>query len=101
MKGLIPIEKDVFSVADRLKEVDERYRVYRNTLDHRFEVYVGEALQFVVPFQKLDARTVEYARKTRIERVNKIVQELDKENDLLEKRKNRAIIDTALAQAGF
>ncbi len=101
MKGLIPIEKDVFSVADRLKEVDERYRVYRNTLAHRFEVYVGEALQFVVPFQKLDARTVEYARKTRIERVNKIVQELDKENDLLEKRKNRAIIDTALAQAGF
>ena len=52
MKGLIPIEKDVFSVADRLKEVDERYRVYRNTLAHRFEVYVGEALQFVVPFQK-------------------------------------------------
>lgn len=101
MKGLIPIEKDVFSVADRLKEVDERYRVYRNTLAHRFEVYAGEALQFVVPFQKLDARTVEYARKTRIERVNKIVQELDKENDLLEKRKNRAIIDTALAQAGF
>ena len=101
MKGLIPIEKDVFSVADRLKEVDERYRVYRNTLAHRFEVYVGKALQFVVPFQKLDARTVEYARKTRIERVNKIVQELDKENDLLEKRKNRAIIDTALAQAGF
>lgn len=101
MKGLIPIEKDVFSVADRLKEVDERYRVYRNTLAHRFEVYVGEALQFVVPFQKLDARTVEYARKTRIERVNKIVQELDKENDLLEKRKNRAIIDSALAQAGF
>ena len=101
MKGLIPIEKDVFSVADRLKEVDERYRVYRNTLAHRFEVYVGEALQFVVPFQKLDARTVEYARKTRIERVNKIVQELDKENDLLEKRKNRAIIDNALAQAGF
>ena len=75
--------------------------MYRNTLAHRFEVYVGEALQFVVPFQKLDARTVEYARKTRIERVNKIVQELDKENDLLEKRKNRAIIDTALAQAGF
>ena len=101
MKGLIPIEKDVFSVADRLKEVDERYRVYRNTLAHRFEVYVGEALQLVVPFQKLDARTVEYARKTRIERVNKIVQELDKENDLLEKRKNRAIIDGALAQAGF
>ena len=101
MKGLIPIEKDVFSVADRLKEVDERYRVYRNTLAHRFEVYAGEALQFVVPFQKLDARTVEYARKTRIERVNKIVQELDKENDLLEKRKNRAIIDSALAQAGF
>lgn len=101
MKGLIPIEKDLFSIADRLKEVDERYRVYRNTLAHRFEVYAGEELQFVVPFQKLDARTVEYARKTRIERVNKIVQELDKENDLLEKRKNRAIIEGALAQAGF
>ena len=101
MKGLIPIEKDLFSIADRLKEVDERYRVYRNTLAHRFEVFIGEALQFVVPFQKLDSRTVEYARKTRIERVDKIVQELDKQNQLLEKRKNRKIIEDALAQAGF
>ena len=101
MHGLIPIEKDVFSIADRLKEIDERYVLFRNVISHRFEVYVGEALQFVVPFQKLDSRTVEYARKTRIERVDKIVQEMDKQNELLEKRKNRKIIEDALAQAGF
>lgn len=101
MKGLIPIEKDVFSIAERLKEIDERYVLYRNPIAHRFEVYVGEALQFVVPFQKLDARTVEYARKTRIERMDAIVKEIDRLNDLASKRKDKQIIENALAQAGF
>jgi hypothetical protein len=101
MKGLIPIEKDVFSIAERLKEIDKRYVVYRNVLAHRFEVYVGEALQFVVPFPRLDARTIEFARKTRVERMDAIVKEIDRQNDLADKRKEKQIIENALAQAGF
>ena len=101
MKGLIPIEKDLFSIADRLKEVDERYRVYRNTLAHRFEVFIGEALQFVVPFPRLDARTIEFAQKTRIERLDAIVKEIDRLNDLADRRKEKQIIENALQQMGY
>ncbi len=99
MKGLVLVEKDLFSIADRLKEIDKRYVLYRNVLLDRFEVYVGEALQFVVPFPRLDCRTIEYARKTRIERIDAIVEEMDKTNRLLEERKQKECIDLAFQQA--
>ena len=101
MKSLVKIEKDLFSIADRLKEIDGRYEVYRNTLAHRFEVYVEKALQFVVPFQKLDARTLEFARKTRIERAEKIIKEMDEINARIEKQKEKEILENALCQAGL
>ncbi|MBR2956197.1 MAG: hypothetical protein IKC54_03275 [Clostridia bacterium] len=101
MHGLIPIEKDVFSIADRLKEIDERYVLFRNVISHRFEVYVGEALQFVVPFPRLDARTIEFAQKTRIERLDAIVKEIDRLNDLADRRKEKQIIENALQQMGY
>ncbi len=101
MKSLVKIEKDLFSIADRLKEIDGRYEVYRNTLAHRFEVYVERALQFVVPFQKLDARTLEFARKTRIERAEKIIKEMDEINARIEKQKEKEILENALCQAGL
>ena len=101
MKSLVKIEKDLFSIADRLKEIDGRYEVYRNTVAHRFEVYVERALQFVVPFQKLDARTLEFARKTRIERAEKILKEMDEINARIEKQKEKEILENALCQAGL
>lgn len=101
MKSLVKIEKDLFSIADRLKEIDGRYEVYRNTVAHRFEVYVERALQFVVPFQKLDARTLEFARKTRIERAEKILKEMDEVNARIEKQKEKEILENALCQAGL
>ncbi len=101
MQALIPIENDLFSIGERLKEIDPRYLLYRNAKEGRFEVYIGEALQFVVPFPCLDARTVEYARKTRIERIDEILNEMDKSNNLLEERRDKDSIDLALAQAGF
>ena len=101
MKSLVKIEKDLFSIADRLKEIDGRYEVYRNTVAHRFEVYVERALQFVVPFQKLDARTLEFARKTRIERAEKILKEMDDINARIERQKEKEILENALCQAGL
>ena len=101
MKGLVKIEKDLFSICDRLKELDGRYELYRNTIAHRFEVYVEKALQFVVPFQKLDARTIEFARKTRIERSGYILKEIDEHNARIEKQKEKEILERALCEAGL
>ena len=101
MKGLVKIEKDLFSICDRLKEIDERYEVFRNKISHRFEVYVGKALQFVVPFQRLDARTLDFARKTRIERRQQIVKEIDERNAKIEMQKEKEILEKALCEAGL
>ncbi len=101
MKGLVKIEKDLFSICDRLKEIDERYEVFRNKISHRFEVYVGKALQFVVPFQRLDARTLDFARKTRIERREQIVKEIDEQNAKIEMQKEKEILEKALCEAGL
>ena len=100
MKGLVKIEKDLFSISDRLKEIDGRYELFRNTLAHRFEVYIEKALQFVVPFQRLDARTLEFARKTRVERREQIVREIDERNARLEKQKEKEILEKTLSAMG-
>ena len=100
MTGLVKIEKDLFSISQRLKEIDARYEVYRNTLAGRFEIYIERALQFVVPFQKLDARTLEFARKTRIERRMQIMKEIDEHNERIERQKEKEILEKALCEAG-
>lgn len=101
MTGLVKIEKDLFSISQRLKEIDARYEVYRNTLASRFEIYIERALQFVVPFQKLDARTLEFARKTRIERRMQIMKEIDEHNERIERQKEKEILEKALCEAGL
>ncbi len=100
MTGLVKIEKDLFSISQRLKEIDARYEVYRNILAGRFEIYIERALQFVVPFQKLDARTLEFARKTRIERRMQIMKEIDEHNERIERQKEKEILEKALCEAG-
>ena len=100
MKGLVKIEKDLFSISDRLKEIDERYEIFRNKISCRFEVYIEKALQFVVPFQRLDARTLEFARKTRVERKGQIVKEIDEHNARLEKQKEKEILEKTLSELG-
>ena len=74
---LIRITEDVFDVCDRLKSVDERYKLFYNAKKRRYEVYVEDKLAFVVPFYSLDARTVEYARMTRVERAAEIFRETE------------------------
>ena len=101
MNGLVKIEKDLFSICDRLKEIDGRYEVFRNTIAHRFEVYIERALQFVVPFHRLDARTLDFARRTRIERRRQILKEIDEHNARVEKQKEKEILEKALCVAGL
>lgn len=64
----VRITDDVFFIASRLKEVDPTYYVVYDTEKRRYEVHSdgqrGNTLCFVVPFGRLDARTVEYARRT-------------------------------------
>ena len=67
--GLVPVTDDVYFIASRLKEIDQTYYVVYDPVKRRYEVHSDEqrggSLCFVVPYGRLDARTVDYALKTR------------------------------------
>lgn len=96
---LVQIKNDLYSIADRLKEVDERYEIYRNTLLNRFEVHADGALQLAVPFDRLDARTVALVRRTRVENVGRLIKEIDRDNARLERDESNRKRDMLLAAA--
>ena len=78
------VRHDLFNIAARLKSVDRRYELFFNRKKSRYEIYANGAMQIALPFERLDARAIEYARKTRLENLNKLIAEIEAENARLE-----------------
>ena len=91
------IRHDLFGIAKRLKSIDRRYELFFNRKKNRYEIYANGAMQMALPFERLDARTLTYARKTRLENLEKIIAEIEEENARLELQKNRETRDKILA----
>ena len=79
---MIEITNDLFDIAMRLRSVNEQYRLYYNTQKRRYEVRNSNtfALEFVVPYDELDARTVEYARYTSVSNAEQIFSDIEQNN---------------------
>ena len=89
MKNYIEIKDDVYYICQRLKEIDESYFLLYNLTRHCYEVHSSlqkDSFCFTVPFQQLDERTIQFARRTRRERQDKIIEEIEKSNVDLYKR---------------
>ncbi len=101
MNNLIEITDDLFDISRRLKSVDEDYRLCYNGAKRRYEVHnrkqCGSTLAFVVLFEELDARTVEYARKTRAENIELLLAEMDKHNAEQEKQNTARAVEAAMS----
>ena len=86
---LIPIKNDLYDIAARLTEIDFRYRVFYNNAKGRYEVhrqiYGRTEFAFVVPYDTLDARAVEYALITKAENIDKLAKQIDAHNEKTEK----------------
>lgn len=91
------IRHDLFGIAKRLKSIDRRYELFFNRKKNRYEIYANGAMQMALPFERLDARALMYARKTRLENLEKIIAEIEEENARLEIQKNRETRDKILA----
>lgn len=100
---LIHVTNDLFDIADRLKSINDGYRVFYNADSGKYEVHHfgqgGSSLAFVCPYDQLDCRTVEYARQTAIGRIDKLVKELDDHNAKLEASRQTKVVDKALSTA--
>lgn len=85
MKNLLIIEGDAFFINERLKEIDKSYYIVFNTSRNLYEVHSseqkGNSYAFTVPFDCLDERTLLFARKTRVENQDKIIEEIEKDNE--------------------
>ena len=97
---LTPITGDVFDITQRIKEIDEGYRLYYNHRHNRFEVYrdVGLTPTLVLTWNnRLDARLIEKLYRTRIENIKKIIEMIERNNEEIQ---NRAI-ERAIDKAGY
>lgn len=74
------VTHDPFDIVNRIKKINPRYVVYWNDAREKFEVRTGKIYAFTVPYDTLDARTLDYARKTRIENIDAIEREIEKQN---------------------
>lgn len=83
----ILVTNDLFDIAWRLTAVKDSYLLYYNRDSNRYEVHdgakLGNTLQFVVPYDELDARTVDYARYSRVENAAAIFADVEKHNAAL------------------
>ncbi len=97
MKIQTVIENDVLDISSRLKEVDLSYFVVFNHERNVFEVHsnqqVRESYCFTIPFEKLDERTIFYARKTHVSRKDELIKELDMQNKKNEEEKIKQTIN--------
>lgn len=78
------IFEDLFDIVKKIKSIDSNYRVFRNTKKKRFEIYyqfgLNLNLELVVPYKKLDARTINLINKSKVENADLIFEELEKTN---------------------
>lgn len=97
MKNQIALTSDVFSICERLKEIDQSYHVIFNVERNKFEVHSnlqrGNSYCFTIPYNTLDDRTIEFARKTRVSRMDKIIEEIDYQNKMLERQMQRQAVE--------
>ena len=74
------IYHDLFHIAERILQIDPFYEIFWNEAQNRFEVYWHGKLAFVVPFDALDVRTLQYTQRTRRENADDIEREIDEGN---------------------
>lgn len=105
MIGLFHIVKnDLFGIANRLKTLDSDYFVVYSYRDSRYEIHNkgNKGNTFCFAAERLDERVIVKARRTRRERIKKLIEEMERDNDaLLDKYKDETIrrIETGAERA--
>lgn len=98
MEALI-IKNDLFNIANRLKSIDSKYYIIRNNKKNRFEIHYKRSkntLELVLPYGKLDNRTINYVLKTKMENRKKLINEIESHNKKLEEERDDVIKEKTL-----
>jgi len=97
--GRIPVTSHVTDIPARLKALAPGYFVMFNTRAQRFEIHDaaqrGGTLACVLPFDALDSRAVEYARRYHVSRLAETAGEVDAFNERLEREAREKYLERA------
>ena len=79
------ITRDLFCITQRLKQINPAYRVFWNNRAARFEVHTSNnpnahTFGFIVPYERLDSRTLDYAQRTRKQNADALEAEINAHN---------------------
>ena len=96
------ITNDLHRIADRIKQINPKFEIFRNMVTGKAEVHnsprpCARSLEFIVPFDELDERTLIHARRTRIENFDALESEIAAGNVELEKSAQRNAGNAAAA----
>lgn len=91
MNNQILLENDPYYIASRIKQVDENYFIVYNKRRQCFELHNSNQLfstyALTIPYSQLDERTIFLARRTRRENAEKLIKEMDENNERLERKR--------------
>ena len=97
MKNQKAIQSDTFYISQRIKEIDESYYIVYNFEKEKFEIHSssqkGSTYCLTVPYNVLDERTLDLVRKTQSCNVDKIIEEIDKENEKKQRKIEKEAVD--------
>lgn len=97
------VTDDLFGISGRLKAIDPDYFVFYSYVKRRYEVHArgqrGGTLALVVPFDRLDERTVRLVLRTRRERADAYLAEIERENECLKKAERERAVRHAAVEA--
>lgn len=87
----IQIHSDVFDINKRIKEIDESYYLVFNAKRQVFELHSSDqpfsSYCLTLPQENLDERVLILARKTLRQNQDKLIEEMEKQNQKIEKEK--------------
>ena len=87
------VKQDVFDIADRIKEVDEGYRLFYNFDRERYEVRKGGEL-CVTWKEPLSAALVLKLRETHVRRRHELLKEIEANEERLKREEDHKMRET-------
>lgn len=79
------LEDDVFKIGERLREIEDGYFIVYDTRANRYEVHSAynrgsSTYAFIVPYDELDSRTIDYCIRTRVANTDRLLKEMEENN---------------------
>jgi len=79
------IKNDLYDIGKRIKEIDKDYFIAYSYKKQRLEVHnsnqKGGSFCLVIPYDRLDSRTIDLILRTKCENVKRVFDDIEKGNE--------------------